>query len=424
MEEACLKEAGAGTVGARRVAVAAVWLPRQLAEVLSGGSAVNLEQVGLAVAALEVGVLANGWEWALRRGEALGGERRWEAGWGAISLELLRVLLLLPHWSDRLGTAAGCGGMEGGSAPPIGGGGGGGAAPGSGFPASFLQRQQPAPPVGGFGAGDESAMVDSLISQFSEINTAFDPEATLRRFVEVTSLPDAQARELLTSAPHGPLLRPPSLPAAASRGVVTRLNRDSGCAASCLLPSATAAHGGDLRAAMAAFVASQARSTTSSSFEADLDDSDDSDDDSDDEPKIRPVYRTQSGRGIRMRAADRAYAPVARSHPLPAATARAPVGSRLTSTAVCILAARPCGSSAVGLTALLRRTGGLHDPQLRARSLRRCVPRLAFATPCAAVRGSRRAQLLVRHLTQRFPSALLPGAYACSGRCAFLQRLR
>ena len=65
---------------------------------------------------------------------------------------------------------------------------------------------------------------------------------------------------------------------------------------------------------MAAFVASQARSTTSSSFEADLDDSDDSDDgdDSDDEPKIRPVYRTQSGRGIRMRAADRAYAPAAR----------------------------------------------------------------------------------------------------------------
>lgn len=98
--------------------------------------------------------------------------------------------------------------MEGSNVPPIGG--GGGVAPGSGFPASFLQRQQPAPPVG-FGAGDESAMVDSLISQFSEINTAFDPEATLRRFVEVTSLPDDQARQLLTSAPPRPLLHPPSL---------------------------------------------------------------------------------------------------------------------------------------------------------------------------------------------------------------------
>jgi len=37
------------------------------------------------------------------------------------------------------------------------------------------------------------------------------------------------------------------------------------------------------------------------------DDSDD-DDSSDDEPRIKPVYRTQSGRGIRMRAAERACA--------------------------------------------------------------------------------------------------------------------
>ena len=61
---------------------------------------------------------------------------------------------------------------------------------------------------------------------------------------------------------------------------------------------------------MSAFVASQVRSNSSSRFAADLDDSDDSDNDSDDsdEPKIRPVYRTQSGRGIRMRAADRACA--------------------------------------------------------------------------------------------------------------------
>lgn len=216
--------------------------------------------------------------------------------------------------------------MEGGSAPPIGGG-GGGVAPGSGFPASFSQRQQPAPPIG---AGDESAMVDSLISQFSEINTAFDPEATLRRFVEVTSLPDAQARELLTSALHVP---PASSGAAPCSCVPWRCySAESRIRLRCallatLLPFAALcfrlpAHGGDLRAAMAAFVASQVRSTTSSSFEADLDDSDDSDDDSDDEPKIRPVYRTQSGRGIRMRAADRACAHSTKSLPLPAVTAR------------------------------------------------------------------------------------------------------
>ena len=99
--------------------------------------------------------------------------------------------------------------MDGGSsAPPIGAAGGaagGGAAGGGGggltFPASFAQRQTAPPPIGGgFGRPDESAMVDSLVSQFSEINTAFDPEATLRRFVEVTNLPVEQARGLLTSA--------------------------------------------------------------------------------------------------------------------------------------------------------------------------------------------------------------------------------
>ena len=69
-----------------------------------------------------------------------------------------------------------------------------------------------------------------------------------------------------------------------------------------------AAHGGDLRASIAQFVATQARSTASN-FEV-ADDSDESDEsDSDDEPKIRPVYRTTSGRGIRMRAADRACVP-------------------------------------------------------------------------------------------------------------------
>ena len=86
------------------------------------------------------------------------------------------------HWSDRLGTVAGRGGMEGGSAPPIGGG-GGGVAPGSGFPASFSQRQQPAPPIG---AGDESAMVDSLISQSHFHNSAVQFRTqTLRTFMNL-----------------------------------------------------------------------------------------------------------------------------------------------------------------------------------------------------------------------------------------------
>lgn len=97
--------------------------------------------------------------------------------------------------------------MQGGSAPPPVGGfnsGAAGGGPGSlTFPTGFAARQQ-APPIGVFGTPDESAMVDSLVSQFGEINTAFDPEATLRRFVEVTSLPPDEARGLLTGvhAPH------------------------------------------------------------------------------------------------------------------------------------------------------------------------------------------------------------------------------
>lgn len=210
--------------------------------------------------------------------------------------------------------------MDGGSsAPPIGAAGGaagGGAAGGGGggltFPASFAQRQTAPPPIGGgFGRPDESAMVDSLVSQFSEINTAFDPEATLRRFVEVTNLPVEQARGLLTSARPTSLahriFRACSAATCPLRALVVPPGRRLTHAAFVIFCTA-AAHGGDLRAAIAAFVASQARSTATSSFEADLDDSDSDDDDSDDEPKIRPVYRTQSGRGIRMRAADRACA--------------------------------------------------------------------------------------------------------------------
>ena len=78
--------------------------------------------------------------------------------------------------------------------PPVGGGGaqGGGAAGGGAggptFPAHFGQQSAPAFGAGAFGAAADSdgATVDSLVSQFSEINTAFDHESTLRRFCEVS----------------------------------------------------------------------------------------------------------------------------------------------------------------------------------------------------------------------------------------------
>ena len=165
---------------------------------------------------------------------------------------------------------------------------------------------------------------------------------------------------------------------------------------------------------MAAFVASQARSTTSSSFAADLDDSDDSDDDSDDEPKIRPVYRTQSGRGIRMRAADRACAPVPAT-PLPSAAAHS-FGPPQTS--VCTLAGRRFGSLAAQLIAPLQRIGGLRDPRLRARFLRLCVDPPLSAL-CAPVRQSCRELLMPScEVSESSPRGRAP-----PGRCAVLQRL-
>ena len=102
--------------------------------------------------------------------------------------------------------------------PPVGGGGaqGGGAAGGGAggptFPAHFGQQSAPAFGAGAFGAAADSdgATVDSLVSQFSEINTAFDHESTLRRFCEVTSLQPDEARGLLEGARRRPPARPPA----------------------------------------------------------------------------------------------------------------------------------------------------------------------------------------------------------------------
>ena len=111
----------------------------------------------------------------------------------------------------------GGGGAAGGGAPAgvQGGGAAGGGAGGPTFPAHFGQQSAPAFGAGAFGAAADSdgATVDSLVSQFSEINTAFDHESTLRRFCEVTSLQPDEARGLLEGA-RRPSARPPAVRAA------------------------------------------------------------------------------------------------------------------------------------------------------------------------------------------------------------------
>jgi len=114
----------------------------------------------------------------------------------------------------------GGGGAGGGGAPAgaQGGGAAGGGAGGPTFPAHFGQQSAPAFGAGAFGAAADSdgATVDSLVSQFSEINTAFDHESTLRRFCEVTSLQPDEARGLLEGARRPPT-RPPARPPCAAR---------------------------------------------------------------------------------------------------------------------------------------------------------------------------------------------------------------
>ena len=109
----------------------------------------------------------------------------------------------------------GGGGAGGGGAPAgaQGGGAAGGGAGGPTFPAHFGQQSAPAFGAGAFGAAADSdgATVDSLVSQFSEINTAFDHESTLRRFCEVTSLQPDEARGLLEGARRPPTARPPAV---------------------------------------------------------------------------------------------------------------------------------------------------------------------------------------------------------------------
>jgi hypothetical protein len=101
-----------------------------------------------------------------------------------------------------------------------------------------------------------------------------------------------------------------------------------------LADRACAASGWNLRGAIRSFVTSRVRAAPSGFTQVDSDDSDE-DSDSDDEPRIRPVYRTKSGRGVRMRAIDRIAAlrrvgangaivkerraPPARSRPIPQA---------------------------------------------------------------------------------------------------------
>ena len=136
-------------------------------------------------------------------------------------------------------------------------------------------------------AGDDE-LVNSLVSQFSDINTAFDKDACLAKFVEVAKVTPEEARSVLEGA-RVPGAHTSRLCAGDARFVF-------------------AASQWNLRLAMKEYVARSLRAAPvlpgHKQPGADSDDDDDDDDD-DDEPHIKPVYRTQSGRGVRMRAADR-----------------------------------------------------------------------------------------------------------------------
>lgn len=104
--------------------------------------------------------------------------------------------------------------------------------------------------------------MNSLVSQFDGINTVFDHDACIAKFVQLTTCSPEIARQQLEAT------------------------------------------GWNVQTALQAHLSSRSRSVPPAFAHVDSGDSDD-DDSSDDEVKIRPVYRTADGRGVRMKAADR-----------------------------------------------------------------------------------------------------------------------